>query len=56
MVTKAKDVFREIEGVSQTHAGRVRTVADGAYQLLAERATVRAEDDVSLMGEKINLG
>lgn len=55
IVERAKESFREVEGVSQTRAGRIRTVAKAAYQVLAERATIKAEDDLELMGEKIHL-
>jgi len=55
LVERAGDTFREVDGVSQTRAGRIRTVAKGAYHVLAKRATVRAEDDLALMGEKISL-
>jgi hypothetical protein len=55
IVEHAKDVYREATGLSQTRAERIRTVAKGAFQLLANRATIKAEDDLSLMGEKIHL-
>lgn len=56
LVQRARDVFRETEGVEQVRAERVRIVAKTAFQVLAERATVKAENDLDLMGERINLG
>jgi hypothetical protein len=55
ILEQARDVFREVEGVSQTRAGRIRTVAKTAYSLLANRATIKAEDDLHFLGEKIHL-
>jgi hypothetical protein len=55
VVERAKETFREVDGVAQTRAGRIRTVARAAYQVLAERATIKAEQDLELMGEKIHL-
>lgn len=55
VVERAKETFREVDGVAQTRAGRIRTVAKSAYQVLAERATIKAEQDLELMGEKIHL-
>lgn len=56
IVERAKDVFRETEGVAQTRAGRIRMVASGVFSLLSERTTIKAEDDVAIVGEKIELG
>ncbi len=56
IVERTKDVFRETEGVAQTRAGRIRMVAAGVFSLLSERATIKAEDDVAIVGEKIELG
>lgn len=55
VVERVRDSFREVEGVAQTRAERVRLVAKGAFQVLSERATIKAEDDLALMGEKIHL-
>ncbi len=56
IVERSRDVFREVEGVAQTRAGRVRTVARDAYSVVAARTTLKAEDEMHLMGEKIHLG
>lgn len=55
VVERVRDSFREVEGVAQTRAGRVRMVAKDAFQVLSQRATIKAEDDLALMGEKIHL-
>lgn len=55
VVERVRDSFREVEGVAQTRAGRIRAVARGTFQLLSERATIKAEGDLALMGEKIHL-
>jgi len=56
IVERSKDVFRETEGVAQTRAGRIRMVAEGVFSVLSERATLKAEDNMAIMGEKIELG
>jgi len=55
-VEKFVDVYRWVRGLSQTRAGRVRTVVDDQYTLSAERIFERAEKDVKLDGERIRLG
>ena len=55
VVERVRDSFREVDGLSQTRAERVRMVAKGTFQLLSGRATIKAEDDLALMGEKIHL-
>jgi hypothetical protein len=56
IVERAGDVYREIEGLLQTRAERVRTVVRGAYQLFAKRAQVVAEEDASVDGKRVLLG
>ncbi|MCB9596890.1 MAG: DUF3540 domain-containing protein [Sandaracinaceae bacterium] len=56
IVERAKETYREVDDVAQTRAGRIRTVAKTAFQVLAQRATVQAEEDLELMGDKIHLG
>ncbi len=53
VVERVRDSFREVEGVAQTRAGRLRMVAKDAFHLLSHRATIKAEDDLALMGEEI---
>jgi hypothetical protein len=56
IVTRAKNVYEEVEALAQLHAGRVRMVADEALHLHARRALVKADEDVKIKGEKIHLG
>jgi hypothetical protein len=56
VVTRAKNLYQQVEELAQTQAGRLRLVADGAFHLHARRVLVKAEEDVKLRGEKIHLG
>ena len=56
IIERAKDVFRETEGVTQTRAGRIRMIAEGVFSVLGGRATIKAEEELALMGDKIELG
>jgi hypothetical protein len=55
ILEQAKNVYREVEELSQLRAARVRTVATGTFSVLSKRATVKAEADLALMGDKIHL-
>jgi len=44
---RARDIYRDVEGLLQTRAERVRTLATGAYQLFAKRVNVVAEEDAA---------
>lgn len=56
VVERARNVYREVEELAQTHAGRVRVVAEDALHLHARRALVKADEDVKIRGEKVHLG
>jgi hypothetical protein len=56
IVERASSVYREIEDVVQTRAGRVRTVVTGLYQLFGKRVAVRSEEDASIDGQRVLLG
>lgn len=56
VVERAREVYREVEGLSQTKAGRLRLVASTAMTLLGQQTLVRAREDVKIKGEKIYLG
>jgi hypothetical protein len=53
---RARDVYREVEGLLQTRVERVRTVARGAYHLFAKRVNVAAEEDAAVDGKRVLLG
>jgi hypothetical protein len=52
----AVDVYREVQGVLQTRAERVRTLAKEAYHLFAKRVNVLAEEDAAVDGKRVLLG
>ncbi|MCZ7679654.1 MAG: DUF3540 domain-containing protein [Sandaracinaceae bacterium] len=55
IVERAKDVYRETEGLSQTRAGRLRMVAQKAVQIVGENALLKARDRMKVKGERIHL-
>ncbi len=56
IVEKARDTYRDVEGISQTRAGQVRIVAKKTFRAIAERLRMRASKDAKVQGEKIYLG
>lgn len=56
VVERAREIYREIDELSQTKAGRVRLVARTAMTLLGEQTFLKAREDVKIKGEKIHLG
>ena len=50
------DVYREIDGMLQIRAGRMRTLVRDAYRLLARRTSVISEEDTSIDGKRVLLG
>lgn len=56
IVEKAKDSYRDVEGVSQTRAGSIRMVAKKTFRAIAERVRMRAQKDAKIQGDKIYLG
>lgn len=55
VVERAKESWRETEGLSQTRAGRLRLVATGALTAMGETALLKASEGVKIKGEKIYL-
>jgi hypothetical protein len=53
---RARDVYRDVEGLLQTRADRIRTIARGAYQMFAHRVNIAAEDDAAVDGKRVLLG
>jgi hypothetical protein len=56
VLVRARDVYREIEGLVHTRAGRVRTHASEAFQVFAKRLNMAAEEDASVDGKRVLLG
>lgn len=55
VMERARESWRETEGLAQTTAGRLRLVARGALTALGREATLRGRADVKIKGEKIYL-
>lgn len=56
IVEKAKDTYRDAEGISQIRAGQVRIVAKKTFRAIAERVRMRAAKDAKVQADKIYLG
>lgn len=56
IVERAEEVYREIEGLLQVRAGRVRSIVRDAYHLLAKRTRIVSEEDTSVDGKRVLLG
>ena len=55
ILERAKEAFRDVEGLAQTRAGRVRMVAEKTFRVLGERTHFKARKDMKLRGERIYL-
>jgi hypothetical protein len=56
LIEKAKNVFRTVEQLAQTKAGRLRTLVDSTYFFKAKRAFVKSDEDYKIKAEKVHLG
>ncbi|EJL88813.1 Protein of unknown function (DUF3540) [Polaromonas sp. CF318] len=56
LVQKTRDSFRWTENVDETRAGRMRLQVEERLHVTAKHATVLAEGQVKIDGEKIDLG
>jgi hypothetical protein len=56
LVERASESFREVEGLSQHKAGRLRLVAVDVLSALGRSTLLKAREDVKVKGEKIHLG
>ena len=56
LIEKAKNVYRQVDNLNQLKAGRMRTLVKGSYHLKGESINQKAEKDVRIDGNKINLG
>lgn len=56
LIEKAKNVYRQVDSLNQLKAGRMRTLVSGSYHLKGENINQKAEKDVRIDGDKINLG
>lgn len=55
LVERLRDAYREVEGVQQTRAGRLRLAAEKSASLVAQRVLWKARDRMKLQGERIHL-
>jgi len=56
IVERARETYRDVEGLAQTRAGRIRQVSERAVHLLGKRLFFVARKDVKVDGSKIHLG
>ncbi|MFT6898021.1 MAG: hypothetical protein ACJA13_002437 [Paraglaciecola sp.] len=56
LIEKAKNVYRQVDNLNQLKAGRMRTLIKGSYHLKGESINQKADKDVRIDGDKINLG
>ncbi len=56
LTERARNVFRSVEQLAQTKAGRIRTLVQSTYFFKAKRAFVKSEEDYKIRAEKIHLG
>lgn len=56
LIQKARTSFTTVEELSQTRAGRMRTLVAGTFRLKAVRAKLKADKSIDIDGERINLG
>lgn len=56
IVEKAKDSYRDVEGISQLTAKQVRIKAQKTFRVVAERLRMRAKKEAKIQAEKIYLG
>lgn len=56
VVERFRDVYREVEDLDQTRAGRMRTAVKATFHLVAGRTFLKGEQDVKVRGAKIHLG
>ena len=56
LTERIKNSFRRVEHLDQTKAGHISHIAKERYSVKAGHASIIAEDDVKIDGEKIHLG
>lgn len=56
LVERVKNAYRQVAGLQQLTAGRVRNMIRGAWFVRSGRTNLKATDDVRIDGNRINLG
>jgi len=55
-IEKARNVYRNVEELSQLRAGRVRTLVSDFYDLKSRNTRIRSDEEVRVDAKRINLG
>jgi hypothetical protein len=56
IIERARDAFRDVQDLSQTRAGRVRTIVQDLYSLYSKRTALQSTEETSVDGSKVLLG
>lgn len=56
LIERARDVYREVDGLLQTRARRARSLIRDAYQLVSGRTSLISKKETSIDGERVLLG
>ncbi len=55
VIERARNVYREVEELSQTRAGRIKLIAEKTVHVLGKHTLFKAREDVKIKGEKVYL-
>lgn len=56
LTERCKEALREVEGLSQLRAGRVRSLIKEALFVRAGHASIEAEEEIKIDGQRVHLG
>ncbi|XXX80606.1 DUF3540 domain-containing protein [Sorangium sp. So ce134] len=56
LIERARDAYREVDGLLQTRARRARSLIREAYQLVSDRTSLVSKKETSIDGERVLLG
>ncbi|WP_437784293.1 DUF3540 domain-containing protein [Sorangium sp. So ce1097] len=56
LIERARDAYRDVDGLLQTRARRARSLIREAYQLVSERTSMVSKKETSIDGERVLLG
>ncbi|WP_434047033.1 MULTISPECIES: DUF3540 domain-containing protein [Sorangium] len=56
LIERAKDAYRDVDGLLQIRARRARSLIREAYQLVSERTSMVSKKETSIDGERVLLG
>ncbi len=55
-ISKAKNVYKTVEGLTQLYTKQMRTLVDSSYHFKSKKAFLKAEEDFKINAENIHLG